>query len=273
MKLFVRISASAALLVLLMGTTGCAKLKARDRLVKGVQAFKAGQYEKATDYFQESISLDPSYKAAHLYLATAYSYQVNPGLGDSPDNVAVAKKALEGFDAVLSEDPNDIGALKQEASIYRNIKQYDKAKSLEMKIIGLSPNDAEANYTVGVIDWTQAYKNAVTILGKQGLTDDGAGNVKMSKDTCQALVGANKGLIDEAIKYLEQAVAINPLYDDAMSYLNLAYRRRADLECGNDSARKADLAKADDWIQKSMGARKKNEAIKEEKAAHGAVTQ
>jgi len=55
-----------------------------------------------------------------------------------------------------------------------------------------------------------------------------------------------------------------------MTYMNLMYRRKADLECGNDAARKADVAAADDWTQKSMGARKANE-LKKEQAAGGGV--
>lgn len=272
MKLTARISASAALLVLLASTSGCAKLRARDQLVKGVQSFKAGQYEQAVDHFQQSINLDPTYDAAKLYLATAYSYQVVPDLTDA-HNLAIAHKALDGFDQVLANKPDDLGALRQEASIYRNIKEYDKAKAIEMKIIQLDPQDAEANYTAGVIDWTQAYKNAVATLAAAGLQDDGNGNVKKSKDVCLKLQQQNSQLVDEAMKYLQRAIEIRPNYDDAMSFLNLAYRRKADLECGNDDARKADLAQADAWVQKSIGARKANEAEKEKKLEHGITTQ
>ena len=272
MKLTARISASAALLVLLANTTGCAKLKARDQLVKGVQAFKAGHYEEATDHFQNSINLDPSYPAGHLYLATAYSYQIVPNL-DTPENLKIAQKALDGFNAVLAENPNDIAALKQEASIYRNIDQYDKAKAIEVKLISLDPKDAESNYTIGAIDWTIAYKNAVGILGKAGLTDDGNGNPKKSKDVCQQLVTANTALVNEGIQYLTQAIAVDPNYSEAMDYLQLTYRRKADLECGNDDARKADLATADSWVQKATGARKANELAKEKKEGGGVTMQ
>jgi tetratricopeptide (TPR) repeat protein len=274
MKVCARITASAAILLVLASTVGCNKLRARDQLVKGVQAFKGGHYEDAVNHFQNSIQLDPDYPAAHLYLATAYSYQVVPNL-DTPDNLKIAQKALDGFNAVLANDPNDLGALKQEASIYRNIKQFDKAKQLEQKILSLDPKDAEAAYTIGVIDWTQAYKNAVTILAQNSppLTDDGSGNVKKSKETCAKLVTANTQLVDEAMKYLQQAVDINPNYDDAMQYLNLNYRRKADLECGNDDARKSDLAQADTWVQKATGARKANEEAKEKKAGGGVSMQ
>jgi tetratricopeptide (TPR) repeat protein len=270
MKLCARIIAGIALLVVLGSTVGCTKLRARDQLVKGVQAFKAGHYEEAVGHFQNSIALDPNYESARLYLATAYSYQVVPNL-DTPENLATAKKALDGFNEVLAKNPNDLDALRQIASIQRNIKHFDEAKATEQKIIALDPNDAEANYTIGVIDWTQAYKNAVQILGEQGLQDDGNGNVKMNKATCAKLKAANQALVDEAMKYLQRAVEINPNYDDAMQYLNLTYRRKADLECPNDAARKADLAQADEWVQKAIGARKANEAAKEKKAAGGVV--
>ncbi len=259
------------MLLLLAGTVGCSKLKARDQLVKGVQSFKAGHYEEAVDHFQNSINLDPNDPTSRLYLATAYSYQVVPNL-DTPDNLKVAQKALDGFNSVLAQKPDDLGALRQVASIHRNIKQFDKAKADELKIIALDPHDAEANYTIGVIDWTQAYKSATTILAAAGMTDDGNGNPKKSKDVCAKLVAANTQLVTEAMQYLNKAVEINPTYDDAMQYLNLNYRRKADLECGNDDARKADLAQADMWVQKATGARKANEAAKEKKLG-GGITQ
>ena len=87
---------------------------------------------------------------------------------------------------------------------------------------------------------------------------------------CAKLVAQNGSLVNEALQYLNQAVAINPNYDDAMQYMNLTYRRKADLECGNDAARKADVAAADDWVHKAEGARKANEAAKE-KALGGGV--
>lgn len=269
MKLTARIPVTAALLALMLSSvTGCNRLKARDQLTKGVQAFKNARYEEAVNHFQTAIDLDPNYETAKLYLATSYSYQVVPNL-DTPENLALAQKALQGFNEILSKDPNDVTALKQVASIDFNIKKFEEAKVYQKKVIALDGNDAEAHYTVGVVDWIQAYKNAQTILAAEGLTDDGNGNVKKSKAACQKLQEQNGPLVDESLQYLQKAVDLNPTYDDAMQYLNLAYRRKADLECGNDAARKDDLAKADEWSQKAMGARKENEKKKEEKTQGG----
>jgi tetratricopeptide (TPR) repeat protein len=233
-----------------------------------VQAFKNARYEEAVNHFQTAIELDPNYDTAKLYLATSYSYQVVPNL-DTPENMALAQKALQGFQEILQKDPNDVTALKQIASIDFNIKKFEEAKEYQKKVIALDANDAEAHYTVGVVDWIQAYKNAQTVLAAENLTDDGNGNVKKSKAACQKLQEQNTALVDESLQYLQKAVDLNPTYDDAMQYLNLAYRRKADLECGNDNARKDDLAKADEWSQKAMGARKENEKKKEEKTQGG----
>jgi len=269
MKLTSRIPVSVALIVLLGTATGCDKLKARDQLNKGVAAFKNAQYEQAVSNFQYAIKLDPNYENAKLYLATAYSYQVVPNLM-TPENLATAQKALDGFNAVLAKDPTDPTALKQVASIDRNINQLDKAKADELKVIAVLPSDPEAYYIIGVVDWSIAYnKNAVPILAADGLTDDGNGNVKMTKGACAKMQAANTALVNEGVENLNKAIELNPSYDDAMQYLQLTYRRKADLECGNDAARKADLALADEWTQKAMGARKANELKKEQKAGGG----
>ena len=131
MKFTARIPVTAAMLALLLSSvTGCNRLKARDQLNKGIQAFKNARYEEAVGHFQNSIELDPNYDQAKLYLATAYSYQVVPNL-DTPENLKIAQKAIDGFQAVLAKDPNDLTALKQIASIDRNIKKFDEAKEYE----------------------------------------------------------------------------------------------------------------------------------------------
>jgi tetratricopeptide (TPR) repeat protein len=258
MKWNARIPVLAVAALALLGSTGCDRLQARDQLNKGVQAYKSAQYEQAIDHFQKSIDLDPNYPNARAFLATAYAQQVVPNL-DTPDNLKVAQLAIDNFQAVINNDQYRITSLKQIAAINFNIKKFDVAKEYQEKVIAADPKDAEANYTIGVIDWTQAYKTAVDTLAAAVIKDDGEGNVKMSKATCAKLQTENSALVNEGLQYLQQAVNIRPNYDDAMSYINLLYRRKADLECGNDAARKADVASAQDWVTRAMGARKANE--------------
>jgi hypothetical protein len=125
---------------------------------------------------------------------------------------------------------------------------------------------------VGVVDWLQAYKNATDTLASEKLTDNGAGNVKLTKPACQKLADENTPLVTEGNQYLQKAVDLNPTYEEAMTYLSLMARRKADLECGDATAIKADLDLADQWAHKNMDARKINEQKKEEKL-RGGVTQ
>jgi tetratricopeptide (TPR) repeat protein len=268
MKANARVSVTAAFLLSLGMLTGCAHLKARDQLVKGVAAFKNAQYEQAINYFQRAHELEPEDGTAQLYLATAYSYQVVPNLLE-PKNIEIANKAIAGFKDYLSSHPGDKVSLQQLASIYRNIKKYPEAKQYELEVIKVDPKDAEAHYTIGFVDWAESYENARQLLAANGLTDDGNGNVKMSKDTCTQIKAKNTDLVNDGLDHLKQAVAINPTYDDAFQYLNLVYRRQADILCGNAAAVKEAVANADKASQDAMGARKINEQKKEEKLRGG----
>src|SRR5207248_11484373 len=75
----VRILALSAVALALLVSAGCNKLKARDQLNKGVQAYKNAKYEEAINRFQNAVALDPSLLNARLYLATAYAQQYVPG--------------------------------------------------------------------------------------------------------------------------------------------------------------------------------------------------
>jgi tetratricopeptide (TPR) repeat protein len=273
MKAYARVSATAALLLSLGMLTGCAKLKARDQLTKGVAAFKNAQYEQATNAFQKAIEYDPTYDTAKLYLATAYSYEVVPNLTDDPKNMKLADNAIAGFKDYLAAHPGDKVSLQQLASIYRNIKKYPEAKNYELQVIQVDPKDAEAHYTIGVVDWIEAYDNARKALALNGLQDDGNGNPKMSKDTAAKIKAQNAALVADGLDHLQQATQINTTYDDALQYLNLTYRRKADLDYGDPAAVKQDIANAEKASQDAMGARKINEQKKEEKQRGGVTMQ
>jgi tetratricopeptide (TPR) repeat protein len=261
---------AAAFLAMLTMMTGCSRLKARDQLNKGVAAYKNAKYEEAINHFQTAVSLDPKLSMARLYLATAYAQQVVPDL-TTPDNLKNANLAIQGFQEVLDKDPKDISSLKGIAGLYFQIDKFDEAKQWQQKVLAVDPQDAEAAYTIGVIDWGIAHKNAVKALSEVGLQDGGDGNPKMSKQVCQKLVEQNTPLVNEGLQYLQKALEIRPNYDDAMSYMNLMYRRKADLECGNDQARKEDVNQALDWSHKSMGTRKANEEKKNNSTPGGIV--
>ena len=181
--------------------------------------------------------------------------QYIPG-ADSPDNNRYADQAIDVFKEVLALNPpkeQQIHSLKGIASMYFQEKKFDQADEYYKKIAELDPNDPETYYSLAVIDWMQAYQPDQKARAELGLkpTDD-----LKDKKACEALKTSNAAKVEDGIQNLQKALQLRPDYDDAMAYLNLLYRQRAEYECDNPDARKADIKTADDWVDKTMATKK-----------------
>jgi len=254
-----KVLAFVMLALSLLATTGCNKLKARDQLNKGVQAYKNAKYEDAIEKFKNAVALDPSLNVAQLYLATAYANQYIPG-AETPDNQRVGDQAIQAFKDVLQKDPTNLTSAKGIASLYFQMKKFEEAKDFNRKALQIDPKDPESYYSIGVIDWTETYTPRMEARNKLGLKPD---EPLKDKKVCEEIKAKNAPLIDEGMQALDKALEIRQDYDDAMAYYNLLWREKADIECGDPAAREADLKKADEWVDKTL-------AVKKEKAAKAA---
>ena len=257
-----RITAFAVTLAgMVFAMSGCHQLEARDQLNKGVDAFKGAHYEEAIGHFQRAAELDPNLPMAKTYLAKALEQDVVPGM-DTPDNLKVANRAIDLFHEVLDKNPNDVNSMKEIAGIYLSVKNLSKAEEWQKKVLAIKPDDADAAYTIGVIDWTEAHEALLQALQPAGFNDDGEGNVKVPKKIMEPVAQETAPLVKEGLDYLQQAIKDNPDYDNAMTYLNLVYRSKASVDFGHPADVKEDLAEADKWRSDAMGTRKANEAKK-----------
>jgi Tetratricopeptide repeat len=253
-----RASAFAALVILAAGVSGCNKLKARNLLNKGVAAYKNAQYDTAIEDFKQAKDLDPGLMNARLYLATAYASQYIPG-APSEQNVRLGEQAVSEFKEVLQIDPNNLSAIDGIGSILFQMagtpydpKKFEESKSYHQKHIELKPNDPEPYYWIGVIDWTLSFR----ANGELRAAYNREHVNKQIKDTDplppaqRAEYTAKFGpLVEEGIADLQKSIQIKPDYDDAMAYLNLLYRRKADMVESADE-RAALLKQADDLVDK-----------------------
>ena len=262
-----KVLAFAMLALTLAATTGCNKLKARDQLNKGVQAYKNAKYEDAIERFQKAVALDPSLSAAQLYLATAYANQCTPGV-ETPENKRTCGQAIQTFKDVLAKDPTNLTSAKGIASLYFQMKKFDEAKEYNREALKIDPNDPESYYSIGVIDWTQTYTPRMEARNKLGLKPD---EPLKDKKVCEQVKDENTKYIDEGMQALDKALELRPDYDDAMAYYNLLWREKADIECGDPAAREADLKKADEWVDKTLAV-KKEKLEKQQQAGGGGVT-
>jgi tetratricopeptide (TPR) repeat protein len=250
--------ALAALFTLVLGVSGCNKLRARDLLNKGVASFKNAQFDTAVEDFKQAKELDPELLNARLYLATAYASQYIPG-APSEENLRHGQEAIAEYRSVLEKDANNMSAIDGLASILYQMagqpfdaKKFEESKSFHEKHIALKPQDPQPYYSVGVIDWALAYRGNTEMRAEYNRAHIN----KQIKDTDPLPPDVRKGytakyqaMVDDGIKSLETAVQLKPDYDDAMTYLNLLYRRKADM-VESASEREALTKKADDLLDK-----------------------
>jgi tetratricopeptide (TPR) repeat protein len=253
----VRVLVGLVVLLTLLSAAGCTKLRARDQLNKGVQSYKNARYEEAINHFKQAVELDPTLINARVYLATAYAQQYVPG-ADTEDNLRMANSAIEEYKKVLEADPKNINSVKGIAYLYLQMKKFDDAKTWYRKASDVDPNDPETYYSVGVIDWTQAYQPRMEEYAKLGLKPTETFNAKKAdeKKVCSQLKANNSDKVEEGITALKKALELRPDYDDAMAYMNLLYRERGDYECDDAQARQADFKEADNWVDKTMATKK-----------------
>jgi tetratricopeptide (TPR) repeat protein len=253
-----RSAALVALVVLAFAASGCSKLKARDLLNKGVAAFKNGQSDAAIEDFKAAKEADPELLNARLYLATAYASLYIPG-APSAENLARGQQAVTEFKEVLDKDPNNLSAIDGIGSILFQMagqpfdeKKFEESKSYHQRHIQLKPEDPEPYYWIGVIDWTLAFR----ANGEMRL-DYNKNNIKKQVKDTDPLPPAIRTdyaskygpIIEEGVTDLQKAISLRPDYDDAMAYLNLLYRRKADMVESPDE-RASLLKQADDLVDK-----------------------
>jgi len=246
------------LLVLAAAASGCSKLKARDLLNKGVTAFKNGQSDAAIEDFKAAKEADPDLLNARLYLATAYASLYIPG-APSPENMARGNQAVAEFKEVLDKDPNNLSAIDGIGSILFQMggqpfdpKKFEESKTYHQRHIQLKPDDPEPYYWIGVIDWTLAFRGNGEMrmeYNKNNIKKQVKDDEPLPPAVRAQYVEKYGALVDEGISDLQKAISLKPDYDDAMAYLNLLYRRKADMAASQEE-RASLIKQADELVDK-----------------------
>ncbi|MBI2822966.1 MAG: tetratricopeptide repeat protein [Acidobacteria bacterium] len=204
--------------LLLVAGSGCQmvdKLKARDRLNKGVSSYKEKQYLEAIKYFEEAIQLDSELTVADVYLATTYRTMFIPGV-TSPDNRTNAEKAIEGYLRVLQKNPGDVDTMAGLARIYSDLEEHDKAKEWYRRRMEADPSNPEPLYGIGSTNYN-------LVSQETGTTGE---KIKEMSPEKRAEI---ERLVDEGIDALKKAMEMRNEYAEAAQYLNLMYREKAKL--------------------------------------------
>jgi tetratricopeptide (TPR) repeat protein len=196
--------------------------------------------------------------------------QYIPG-ADSEENMQNARAAEQEFQRVLEKDPNNALAIESIASLHYNqaqggsleekVKKLDEAATWYQKLASVDNNNKTAYYSLGVITWAKWYPRLMEARSKLGMKPEDPGPIK-DKKVKEELKAQWLDTVNQGIQNLERALQIDPEYDEAMAYMNLLIRERADLADSPDQYKK-DIEVADNWVQKALDTKK----IKAERAA------
>jgi tetratricopeptide (TPR) repeat protein len=148
-------------------------------------------------------------------------------------------------------------------------KRFEESKTYHQKHIALKPQDPSPYYSIGVIDWAIAYRGNTEMradYNKAHINKQVKDTDALPPDVRTAYTQKYGPLVDDGIASLQQAIKINPEYDDAMTYLNLLYRRKADMV--ESTAERDGLTKqADDLLDKVKEIKQKRAEQPEQKPA------
>ena len=135
-----------ALAVLVFTASGCAvvnRIRAKNELNEAARSYREGNYVLAEQHSRKALHLDPSSKAAPLFIARTIHAQYRPGVA-APENIAKAREAIEAYRQILQNDPQNDEAYRAIAFLYERIKEDAKLRewirASSMLSFGRNPN-------------------------------------------------------------------------------------------------------------------------------------
>jgi tetratricopeptide (TPR) repeat protein len=264
----------------LLVAPGCEGLKVRMAMVRGNKAYKAQKYDDAIKEYKAILAMDPNNVMANYLIAISNLAQYHPG-SQHPKDKAYADESIKYFEKTMQlpahgetaeqkkewadklqkyylslltsagreetavaflesqrqKNPNDVVVIQQLAAQYAK-SDFPKALEAFTKVAELQPTK-EHWYTVGVVCWERSYKGGIAVSDEE-----------------------RKKLIATGQEALKKALAQDPEYFEALSYVNLLWREQAKVYANEGNREGFDMAMktADETVQKALAARKKKQA-------------
>jgi TolB-like protein/Tfp pilus assembly protein PilF len=193
---------------------------AYELLLKGRFYFnKAGTVEthdKAVEYYEQAVAIDPAYALAYAELADSYGYGGGRGLDEKQRQIKRRAAAQKAFEL----DPNLAEAHFALANIKRDAWEWPEAEREYRRAIELNPNLWRAH---------SGYATYISLMRRH---DEAIAEIKRARelDPLSLLVNANIGNIfyrarrnEEAIEALKKTLELDPNYSQVHRLLGQVY--------------------------------------------------
>lgn len=175
-------------------------------------------------------------------------------LGVTPGDVEMQRQARQTLLDVLSLDPGNQDALSGMLNLSMVMKQPTEARQWALRMVSLYPKEKTSQYCLGFADWSVVYPQIMAARAAAGIRPQDA-NFIPDAATRQNLRTQWGSLLDEGVQALNAAIQADPYYSDAMAYVNLIYRLKANIAATQEESTQ-DVALADQWVGKALDARR-----------------
>ncbi|HKR13780.1 MAG TPA: hypothetical protein VJT15_17070 [Pyrinomonadaceae bacterium] len=225
-RIAITIVALMALAILVATASGCGvinRIRAKNQLNEAARAYREGKFPEAEAHSREAAQLDPNNKTAPMFIARTIHAQYRPGV-QAPENIKKAQDAIEAYQKILQQNPQDDEAYKAVAYLYGAIKEDGKLRDW---ITARASSDAteptkraEAFVVLASKDWDCSFK--ITELPTNKITSVDPSNNKATvsykkpadpKDFNTAQMCVKQGLAEA-----ESAIKFDPNNESAWSY-------------------------------------------------------
>jgi len=258
--------------MVLSAASACSTFQEKKLQKEANALFTAQKYDEAIAKYQQIIAINPSNWTANYDMALSYLALYHPG-SEHPKDKEYAQKGIAAFEKTLlvtppSQDelekaekyylsfldsageadkaidylvkqlekrPNDLPLINQIAALYQKKGDFTKALEYFEKRANMDSKNKEAWYTLGVNCWARSYHGGITVSQEE-----------------------REQVVDKGIEALDKALAIDPNYFDALSYINLIYREKAKAlaAVGKNAEAGQAYAKADEYQKRAIDIRK-----------------
>ncbi|HEX8142345.1 MAG TPA: hypothetical protein VF553_07090 [Pyrinomonadaceae bacterium] len=208
------------ILVVLVSTPGCAvinRIRAKNELNEAARAYKGGHFDEAEQRSRRALELDPNNKNAPSFIARSIHAQYKPGV-DTPENLALARRAIEAYQQLLAVNPNNEEAYKAIAYLYGALKDDQKQREWIMQRAGNNSVDAAKRAEAYVVLASQDWNCSYTITEQPGIKATEGTKIVYKKPKEQKDYDAAVACVTRGLEEANQAISLDPNNESAWSF-------------------------------------------------------
>jgi beta-lactamase regulating signal transducer with metallopeptidase domain/cell division septation protein DedD len=255
--------AACAILASGLALTARAQTETQTELKLGADAYNREDFKSAAAHFGNAVRLDSTTVKPKLFLANTLMREFFAA--GAPHDSPLMTDARRQYQDILASDPRNVQALEGMVATDLTLHDLADASQWAAKLLQADGGNKTAYYTAGVLDWAMVFQEFQRARAAAGAKpDDAFISDPATRLQLRQQFGAR---IDDGLAMLETALGLDPQYADAMAYMNLLDRLKSGLaDTPAESA--VWMAKADEWVDKAIAARRAHPPSSNRGASH-----